>query len=120
MTWRDDLLSELVNEGERIQENVIKYDPPVDDFLVYEVSGAVPEGIVLGKAAIVACVSGSFRVDFQNTDTSHSSKDDANTVPWSWRGAKRVSKGNTFFSKAGTRLVVHSADEGAKIFIATY
>merc|ERR1711879_194905 len=79
MTWRDDLLSELVNEGERIQENVIKYDPPVDDFLVYEVSGAVPEGIILGKAAIASCVSGSFRIDFQSIDGSQSGKDDANT-----------------------------------------
>merc|ERR1719199_1384313 len=49
MTWRDDLLDELVNVGERISDNVFKYNPPVDDFLVYEITGPVPEGIILRR-----------------------------------------------------------------------
>jgi mannose-6-phosphate isomerase len=129
MTWRDDLLDELVSEGEHVHENIIKYDPPVEDFLVYEISGAVPEGIFLEKAAIAACVTGSFRVDFHSARHGCKASEEESdvpgatvesTVPWSWRGAKKIVKGNTFFSRAGTRLVVQAAEEGAKLFIATY
>jgi mannose-6-phosphate isomerase len=127
MTWRDDLLDDLVNVGERIKPHVVKYDPPVEDFMVYEVDGPVPEGIVFNRAAIVACISGSFVVDFRNPvpkdgDTEGNSAEifAGADAPFSWRGEKRIIKGNTFFSRAGTELIVKNAREGSKLFIATY
>lgn len=128
MTWRDDLLDELVNEGDRIRENVVMYNPPVEDFMVYEVDGPVPEGIRLDRAAIVACISGSFVVDFKTVvpkDGKHSDDKAAEIyagadAAFSWRGEKKIIKGNTFFSRAGSELIVKSAGEGGKLFIATY
>jgi mannose-6-phosphate isomerase class I len=127
MTWRDDLLDDLVNVGERIKPHVVKYDPPVEDFMVYEVDGPVPEGIVLDRAAIVACISGSFVLDFRTPAPEDGDNQGKAAeifagadAPFSWRGEKRVIKGNTFFSRAGTELIVKSAREGSKLFIATY
>jgi len=126
MTWRDDLLDELVNVGERIGKHVVMYNPPVDDFLVYEIDGPVPEGIVLEHAAIAACISGTLLVDFKPALSSAQAEvmiegaDIESPIPWSWRGAKRIRKGHTLFSRAGTQMIILSADEGSKLFIATY
>jgi mannose-6-phosphate isomerase class I len=128
MTWRDDLLDELVNVGERVQAHVVKYNPPVEDFMLYEVDGPVPDGIVLTRASIVACISGRFVVDFRSLVANDRGDSDGKTaeifagadVPFSWRGEKKIIKGNTFFSRAGTELIVKSARENSRLFIATY
>lgn len=121
MTWRDDLLDELVNVGERVSENVVKYNPPVDDFLVYEIDGPVPEGLILPHAAIAACISGNLMVDFRPIPQSSEDEDgDSSPVTWAWRGAKKIRSGHTLFSKAGTQMIILSADPGARLFVATY
>lgn len=123
MTWRDDLLDELVNVGERIAENVVMYNPPVDDFLVYEIDGPVPEGIVLDRAAIAAVTSGELTVDFQPVAAHNDGHEDfsqGSDDHDAWRGEKNIRKGHTFFCRAGTQLVIPNCEEGAKLFIATY
>jgi len=127
MTWRDDLLDELVNVGERISENVFRYNPPVDDFLVYEITGPVPEGIILRRAAIAACISGEMLIDFKPAplpallpDDVTEGEDLQEPVTWAWKGAKKIREGHTMFSRAGTQMVILSAAEGARLFIATY
>jgi len=115
MTWRDDLLEDLVNVGTQLQDHVVMYNPPVNDFLVYEIDGPVPDGLTLNRAAIAACTSGNLLVDFKPAEG-----DEDAAEGWSWRGPKKIRKGHTLFSKAGTQMIVLSADEGAKLFIATY
>mmetsp|Transcript_120125 Transcript_120125/g.224562 ORF Transcript_120125/g.224562 Transcript_120125/m.224562 type:complete len:539 (-) Transcript_120125:138-1754(-) len=123
LTYRDDLLNELVNVGEQIQPHVYKYNPPVDDFMVYEVDGPVTDGLLLPRASIAACVSGSVSVDFKvcgGQQEQDGTEVVTGTVPWSWRGPKRISKGATFFCRAGTEIYVLDAGKGSKLFIASY
>jgi len=118
MTWRDDLLDDLVNVGERVAEHVVKYDPPVEDFVVYEIDGPVPEGIILPRAAISACIHGNLMVDFLPMPVEGEEVPMSST--WSWKGEKKIRSGHTLFSKAGTQMIISSADKGARLFIATY
>jgi len=110
MTYRDDLLEELVRPAERLEPHLIRYNPPVDDFCVYEIDGPLPEGLLLPHAAITACIRGSMVLEFLPGDSREGVS----------RGHENASFGQTFFSRAGTRLVVHSAEDGARIFVATY
>lgn len=112
MTYRDDLLDELVSVGEVVQDNVVKYDPPVEDFVVYEIHGEVKEGLRLPKASIAAQVVGSSSVMFMTFEEEEAGET---------AGAPQVLvKGYTFFAKAGTTLFVSEIEEGAKLYIATY
>lgn len=113
MTYRDDLLDELVSTGAEFQPNVVKYDPPVEDFLVYEIHGPVKDGLRLSKAAIAAQVVGSSRVKFV-TFEEEGQPDESVSAP------QTLVKGYTFFSRAGTTIFVDEMEEGAKLFIATY
>lgn len=110
MTYRDDLLDELVGVAEEVSPNVIKYDPPVNDFLVYEICGPVEEGLHLPRASIATQVVGSSRVTFVADDEEGRSAGAPQTLV----------KGYTFFAKAGTTLFVDEIEDGAKLFIATY
>jgi len=114
MTYRDDLLDELVGVAEEVSPNVVKYDPPVNDFLVYEICGPVEGGLRLSKASIAAQVLGSSRVTFVSFDEGEDDSLKADSAP------QTMVKGYTFFSKAGTTLYVDYMEEGAKLFIATY
>jgi len=109
MSYRDDLLGELVGEGERIAPGVLCYAPPVDDFVVYQVDGSVVEGLALPRAAICACLRGPLEVEFAPMEGNSGAL-----------SRHRLSQGNTLFCRADTRLTVGSTAEGAKLFIATY
>ncbi|CAK0798120.1 unnamed protein product [Prorocentrum cordatum] len=111
MTYRDDLLDVLVGQGDRVSPGVVKYDPPVPDFMVYEIDGPVPEGLALPHASIVTCIRGSFEVDFRHSGDALFS--DA-------AGPQTMSMGHTQFCRAGTELVALAAGEGARMFVATY
>jgi len=106
MTYRDDLLSSLVNIGKRVNPGVIKYDAPVEDFLLYEIEGHCDEQILeLPHAAMALCVSGSFVVDFQV---------EASQV-------EVVRRGQVFLIRAGTTLKLQqSGSEAGRLFIASY
>mmetsp|Transcript_95496 Transcript_95496/g.246877 ORF Transcript_95496/g.246877 Transcript_95496/m.246877 type:complete len:489 (+) Transcript_95496:131-1597(+) len=119
MTYRDDLLGELVGFGEQVAPHVVKYDPPVEDFVVYEIDGPVVEGLYLPHAAITLCVGGSFHVDFQHVG---SPEDDNGWVgpAQDSTGPQAIGMGQTFFSRAGSELVVLGKPGGGKIFVATY
>jgi len=112
MTYRDDLLDVLVGRAERVSPGVVKYDPPVPDFMVYEIDGPVPEGLALPHASIVTCISGSFEVDFRHSGANGMFSDAA--------GPQTVSMGHTQFCRAGTELVALAASEKARMFVATY
>lgn len=111
LTWRDDRLSSLVNVGERISSRLVKYNPPVDDFLVYEVMGDGGNSDVttdfpleLEHASICISVRGTFSVEFF-ADGSQ---------------VEEVTPGSVFFCRAGTLLTVLQCEAGSKLFIATY
>jgi len=111
MTWRDDRLSSLVNVGERISSRLVKYNPPVDDFLVYEVMGDGGDSDVtsdfpleLEHASICLSVRGTFSVEFFKDGSQ----------------MEEVTPGSVFFCRAGTLLTVLHSDPGSKLFIATY
>lgn len=121
MTYRDDLLPELVRTGERVAPHVIKYQPPISDFLVYEIDGPVRSGLLLPHAAITACVQGHFLVDFgapSGERGGHSHVDATDTSDA--EGPLQVHKGHTFFSRAGATVVVLEMPEPGRLFIATY
>lgn len=124
MSYRDDLLPELVRSGERVAEHIVKYDPPVDDFTVYEIDGPVTEGFRFPHAAIIACISGSFQVQFRPPPGHIGGSEVVDAVQARSqvraKGPVDVKLGNTFFSMAGAELVVLSASEASKLFIATY
>jgi len=124
MSYRDDLLAELVCEAEQVGPHVLKYDPPVDDFIVYEITGPVPEGLELPRAAIVACVKGSFHVEFRPAKGhlgGHEFVDAAQAARHVLHeGPQDVKVGHTFFSCAGAALVVLDAEPEGRLFIATY
>lgn len=122
MTYRDDLLSELVRTGERVAKHVVKYNPPVDDFVVFEVDGPVPEGYRLPHAAITACVQGSFTVDFRppRGEPANRGLVDASGLSPHEHGPQQVLMGHTFFSRAGTNLVILSMEQPGRLFIASY
>lgn len=109
MTYRDDLLEELVNTGEKIGPHIVKYDPPVDEFLVYEFDGVVPEGLVLPHASIAACIRGSMVVDFQPCEEKPVSCD-----------PQVIQAGTVMFCRANTRIVIPSCETGSLLFVATY
>lgn len=119
MTYRDNFLDELVGVGEQVAPHVTKYDPSVEDFVVYEIDGPVAEGLCLPHAAITTCVRGSFRVHFQPADGP---EDEGGWVgPASdSAGPQLITQGQTFFSRAGSELVVVGGGDGAKLFVATY
>eukprot|EP00746_Dinoflagellata_sp_MGD_P087593 gnl/MRDRNA2_/MRDRNA2_34728_c0_seq1.p1 gnl/MRDRNA2_/MRDRNA2_34728_c0~~gnl/MRDRNA2_/MRDRNA2_34728_c0_seq1.p1 ORF type:complete len:765 (+),score=156.11 gnl/MRDRNA2_/MRDRNA2_34728_c0_seq1:94-2388(+) len=106
LTYKDDLLDRLVNVGERVSPNVVKYDPPVEDFTVYEMEGGFSDAapLVLPRASICLCVAGSFKVDFQAISSQ----------------VEEIGKGAVFFLKAGTAIQDLKSAKGAKMFIATY
>jgi mannose-6-phosphate isomerase len=112
MTYRDDLLHTLVGQGERVAPGVVKYDPPVPDFMVYEVDGPVPEGLALPHASIVTVINGSFDIDFRHSGDDGLFSDAA--------GPQQVSMGHTYFCRAGTELAVLAISEQARLFVATY
>jgi len=122
MTYRDDLLPELVCSGERLGPNLLKYDPPVPDFLVYEINGPLPEGLVLPHAAITACVQGSFTVDFRPTPGHRGGhgRFDAASSGLVQEGLQQITMGHTFFSQAGSELIVHGVEGMGRLFVATY
>lgn len=101
-----------------MQKHVVKYDPPVEDFMVYEIDGPVPEGITLPRAAIAACINGNLMIDF--TPAHEEGDEIPPSATWSWAGQKKIRSGHTIFCKAGTQMIISSADPGAKLFIATY
>lgn len=107
VTYRDDLLATLVNEGTRINQTMVMYDPPVEDFKVYEVEGACGSAsdlpLELPNASICLCTTGSFKVEFQCTSPQ----------------VQEICQGQSFFVRANTMLKVLAADEDAKLFIAT-
>merc|ERR1712039_1052928 len=103
LTYRDDLLPDLVGSGERVAPHVVKYAPPVQDFVVYEIDGPVPEGLHLEKAAITTCVGGAFSVAFQSAGAEQCSEGESR---------HRVELGSSFVSKAGTSLVVEASASG--------
>lgn len=143
MSYRDDLLDELVNVGERVMPNVVKYDPPVDDFIVYEITGALQDGLQLNRASIIACALGYCTVSFlwkgpDGTGDSKESSEPTSTSaestssfqppprtqaeadgvqPWE---TLQIEKGHTFFCRAGTLACVLEMGEDSRLFIATY
>mmetsp|Transcript_89699 Transcript_89699/g.155217 ORF Transcript_89699/g.155217 Transcript_89699/m.155217 type:complete len:507 (-) Transcript_89699:515-2035(-) len=110
MTYRDDRLPSLVNKGEQVSPGVVKYDPPVEDFLVYEVEGLSRPGegaqapLELPHASICICTSGSFSIDFQTASSQ----------------VEEVRRGQSFFVRAGSLLHILRAEQGSKLFVATY
>jgi len=115
LTYRDDMLPQLVGSGDRVAPNVLKYDPPVEDFVVYEIDGPVPEGLHLPHAAITTCISGTFDANFRFGDGLDYSSPD-----WSISGPQHFEMGHTFFSRAGSNLVVENMPVAGKLFVATY
>jgi len=115
LTYRDDMLPELVGCGERVAPNVVKYDPPVEDFVVYEIDGPVPDGLYLPHAAITTCISGAFHANFRVGDGLDGSSPD-----WSIDGQQHFEMGHTFFSRAGSNLIVENMPVAGKLFVATY
>mmetsp|Transcript_12232 Transcript_12232/g.34686 ORF Transcript_12232/g.34686 Transcript_12232/m.34686 type:complete len:478 (-) Transcript_12232:211-1644(-) len=105
MTYRDDRLSNLVGTGERIGAKVVKYHPPVEDFMVYEVEGGGASGpLDLPNASICICVKGSFLVDFRRAEPQ----------------LEEMKRGMVFMCRAGTQLHVLKSKEGSQLFVATY
>lgn len=108
LTYRDDILGELVNEGKRVAPGVVKFAPPVDDFAVFELDGPTGgEGLCLPRAAICACVLGEVEVEFTAADGAEAEGMD-------------LTLGHTIFCRANTRVRVTAASPDAKLFIATY
>jgi len=139
MSYRDDLLNELVGQGERIAPHVVRYNPPVDDFMVYEVDGPASKPIHLPHAAITACLAGAFSLEFRvagdcesveaedmigekcfSCKSGHGESACRSASPAGGTGPRRVEMGHTFFSRAGTDLVIVSAEGKGRLFIATY
>lgn len=115
MTYRDDMLEALVGTADQLSPNVFKYDPPVTEFLIYEISGVVEEGLRLPKAAIAAQLVGSSSISFVGLEEASDGQQSAGE-----RCAQQtLMRGQTVFSKAGTTLYVSHMEEGAKLFIAT-
>eukprot|EP00397_Hematodinium_sp_SG-2012_P039165 GEMP01042721.1.p1 GENE.GEMP01042721.1~~GEMP01042721.1.p1 ORF type:complete len:336 (+),score=56.43 GEMP01042721.1:225-1232(+) len=54
LSYQDDLLHQLVNTGAEIASGVFLYNPPVDDFKVYEVTR--PFALTLPHASIAICL----------------------------------------------------------------
>lgn len=109
MTYRDDRLETLVSEGTHIGKSLVKYDPPVEDFVVYELDGSratatADPPLELPHASICLCTSGAFTVEFRTTTSQ----------------VEELRRGQTFFLRAGTSLFVLRAKENSKLFIATY
>jgi len=141
MSYRDDLLSELVNVGETIMPNVVKYDPPVEDFVVYEITGSLEDGLQLNHAAIIACALGYCTVSFLWNGKHAAGDSEApatsaesttfqppprsqecdgkadGEAPWE---TLQIEKGHTFFCRAGTLARVLEMGEDSRLFIATY
>jgi len=109
LTYRDDMLSELLRCGEKVHPNITKYDPPVDEFCLYKVHGPVLEGLQLPRASIAVCLQGAMVAEIQASDGREGESSEQ----------VRLVFGQTVFCRAGSRLVVHSAEEGSQIFIAT-
>jgi len=113
LTYKDDLLADLVGSGERVAPHVVKYAPPVQDFVVYEIDGPVPEGLHLEKAAITTCVGGTFTVGFRPVG--------AEDLCGEGETRHRAELGSSFFSRAGTSLRVEASASGSgRLFVATY
>jgi len=120
MSYRDDLLDDLVNVGESVRPNVVKYDPPVEDFMVYEITGSLEDGLQLDHAAIIACALGYCTVSFlwKGVNGTRDSEAEADgDQPWE---TLQIEKGHTFFSRAGTLVRVLEMGEDSRLFIATY
>jgi len=120
MSYRDDLLDDLVNVGESVRPNVIKYDPPVEDFMVYEITGSLEDGLQLDHAAIIACALGYCTVSFlwKGVNSTRDSEAEADgEQPWE---TLQIEKGHTFFSRAGTLVRVLEMGEDSRLFVATY
>jgi len=110
MTYRDNLLGSLVGEGEAIGQRVVRYNPPVDDFMVYEVEGgqsgtSQPDPpIDLPHASICICIAGNFSVSFGSASSP----------------VEEIRQGQSLFCRANTCLTVHCSEEGSRLFIGTY
>lgn len=105
MTYRDDHLDTLVSTGQRVNSKVVLYNPPVDDFMVYEVKGGGPcEALLLPRASICICVSGLFSIDFNGPSSQ----------------IEQVSEGQSFFCRASTRLTVIDSKQGSRLYVASY
>merc|ERR1719378_1751725 len=107
MTYRDDRLPSLVNIGEQVAPGVTKYDPPVEDFMVYEIEG-LPKSAAgarspldLPHASICICTSGSFSVEFRTASSQ----------------VEELRRGESFFVRAGSLLHILRGEEGSKLYV---
>eukprot|EP00930_Biecheleria_cincta_P100408 TRINITY_DN92046_c0_g1_i1.p1 TRINITY_DN92046_c0_g1~~TRINITY_DN92046_c0_g1_i1.p1 ORF type:complete len:474 (+),score=91.49 TRINITY_DN92046_c0_g1_i1:123-1544(+) len=111
MTYQDDRLTQLVGRGERFAQNIVKYEPPVEDFKVFGLHGGSPvDPLYLPRAAICICVKGAFSVKFAAS----------NFLSGAAPQVEEVSFGRAFFCRAGTTLQVTKSQAGSQLFVATY
>jgi len=109
LSYRHGLLNELVGTGEMMSKRVVKYNTPVDDFLVYEVEGGnsgtshADPALDLPRASVCLCHRGAFSVSLSVNGP-----------------VEDIRQGQCFLLRAGSCLSVLRSERGARLFIASY
>lgn len=109
LSYKDGTLSSLAGTGEMMSKRVVKYNTPVDDFMVYEVEGGNSgtsqndPAVDLPQASVCICVKGTFSASFSVNGP-----------------VEEIRAGQCFLLKAGSCLTVLRSEAGSRLFVATY